>query len=96
MENPYIWKPEEYLHDDVGIVVSPFDLQFPNHKWMQHHPAVPWFYDWGLEATGLSHHQSARTSKCLGYLSNRSVPVKQAKFQWWPARRVLLLGIAGV
>ena len=63
MENPYIWKPEESFYDDVGIVVSPFDLQFPNHvKWMQHHPAVPWFYGLRFRTdTGLSHHQSART-----------------------------------
>lgn len=64
MENPSIWKHGNDVYDYVGIVVSPFNLDFPPHiRWIEHHPAVPWFYGIPFRTdTGLSHHQ---TTSCL-------------------------------
>ena len=81
MEYPIIWKPNPSYYDDIGIVVSPFNLDFPNHiRWIESHPAVGWFY--GLpfrKDTGLSHYQSDKVRTCLKVLEDKKPSKKNNK-----------------
>ena len=74
-------KPNPSYYDDIGIVVSPFNLDFPNHiKWIESHPAVGWFY--GLpfrKDTGLSHYQSDKVRTCLKVLEDKKLSKKNNK-----------------
>ena len=83
LENPSIWKHGSDLYDYVGIVVSPFNLDFPPHiRWIEYHPAVPWFYGIPFRTdTGLAHHQTKSCLMSLYEMFHAPFPQKRNCYQ---------------
>ena len=79
MENPKIWMPNADFLNQIGILISPFDLRsiIPAHiKFIRSYPCVPWFYGIEFCANSGLLHKPLRSRLELDAMTSMTYPRK--------------------